>query len=291
MYVGSKQPIMFERWRGSKSQKFVRTLYDTSCAAKFGITLESFSALLLRLQASCPDFRKPDREFYGSLHVEDLVLAHACHLGNNAAWEILVARYEGMLHSAALTLCKSEISARELVASLFGDLFGTALDADGRRRSKLASYTGRGTLAGWLRATLAQTCIDQHRLHRRFISIDEALPLLCRWIPGPDATLGSDARLGPAVEQAIRDLAPELRFLLKAYYLDQMSLTQIGVLVGAHESTISRRLRGIARSLRRSILRSLVKEGMSMPGAQQALKSDVRYVSADIEGALIKTYD
>jgi RNA polymerase sigma-70 factor (ECF subfamily) len=70
-----------------------------------------------------------------------------------------------------------------------------------------------------------------------------------------------------------------------------MSLTQIGALVGSHESTISRRLSRITRELRRSILQSLVRDGMTMFAAQQALKSDVRDVSADIEGTLIKVCD
>jgi RNA polymerase sigma-70 factor, ECF subfamily len=286
---------MFERWRGAKSQNQVperfRVLYDTSGAANFGITLESFSALLLHIEASYVDSQKRGREFYESLQIEDLVLAHACAVGNNTAWELLVARHGSMLHSAALVLCRDEVSAREMVAVLLGDLFGTTVAADGSRRSKLGSYKGTGTLAGWLRATLAQACIDQHRLQRRFVSIDEALPLLSAEIFAPDATLCTDARLGPAVERAISALAPDDRFLLKAYYLDQMSLTQIGALVGSHESTISRRLSRITRELRRSILQSLVRDGMTMFAAQQALKSDVRDVSADIEGTLIKVCD
>ena len=37
--------------------------------------------------------------------------------------------------------------------SLYGDLYGTTT-RDGQRISKLASYTGRGSLEGWLRTVV-----------------------------------------------------------------------------------------------------------------------------------------
>jgi RNA polymerase sigma-70 factor (ECF subfamily) len=193
-----------------------------------------------------------------------------------------------MLNAAAMVLCGDEFAARELVTLLLGDLFGTTVDREGKRRSKLAFYTGRGSLAGWLRATLAQACVEQHRLHRRFISIDEALPFLAGQSAAPDANVHVDPRVGPAIELAIGGLAPESRLLIKAHYLDQMTLSEIARLMGTHESTISRRLSKVTRQLRRSILQSLVAKGMSISAARLALASDVRYVSADIEGALVR---
>lgn len=245
--------------------------------------------MLLQIGAShrLPDVTRDQREFYSNLQLNDLVLARACSEGSDAAWECFVATYRDMLQSAALSLCRDAPAGQELVASLLGDLFGTAVDRNGRRRSKLASYTGRGTLAGWLRATLAQTWVDQHRAQRRYLSLEEALPILSSRLSVPE-TISSDPRLGPAIEHALRELGPESRFLLKAYYLDEIPLARIGTMLGAHESTISRRISKVTSRLRNSILKLLIREGMSVAAARGALRSDVRVISADVHGTLLQ---
>jgi RNA polymerase sigma-70 factor (ECF subfamily) len=54
----------------------------------------------------------------------------------------------------------------KLAGSLYGDLFGLK-ERDGLRRSPLESYSGRGSLMGWLRTTLAQRHVDRHRKTKR----------------------------------------------------------------------------------------------------------------------------
>lgn len=264
-----------------------KTFYNSCDAADFGMSLEYFSDLLLHAEAAYPDRSTCGTRFFETLQIRDLVLAHACAAGSEAAWDRFLAQYGPVLHTAAAVLCGDEITAREVVTLLLGDLFGTTVDATGKRRSKLSFYLGRGSLAAWLRATLAQACIDQHRLQRRFISTD-ALPFLADERAVTDANVRVDPRVGPAVEAAIQKLAPEWRLLLKAHYLDQMTLAEIAKLMGTHESTISRRLGRVTRQLRRSILWSLVEQGMSVSAAHQALASDVRHISVDIEGALVR---
>ena len=67
---------------------------------------------------------------------------------------------------------KEASAARELADSIYADLYGTTL-RDGVRVSKLASYTGRGSLEGWLRTVLAQEYVNRYRRGRRLISLDE----------------------------------------------------------------------------------------------------------------------
>lgn len=264
-----------------------RTLYDSSDAAGLGMSLACFSDLLLQVEATYPGRPTRGLQFFQTLQIRDLVLAHACAAGNEAAWDRFFTQYGPVLHQAAAILCGDEIIAREAVTLLIGDLFGTTVDAAGKRRSKLTSYSGRGSLAAWLRATLAQACIDQHRVRRRFISMD-VLPFLVDQRAVTDGNVPVDPRVGSAVETAIRALAPEKRLLLKAHYLDQMTLAEIAKLMGMHESTISRRLGRVTRQLRRSILECLVKQGLSVSAALEALGSDVRQVPVDIEGALVR---
>lgn len=98
-----------------------------------------------------------------------------------------------------------------------------------------------------------------------------------------------DPRLEPAVEEALRELGPESRFLLKAHYLDRITFAQIGMMLEVHESTVSRRISQLTICLRRSVLRILRKRGMSMAAAQEALNTDVRQISVDVRRQLLQT--
>jgi len=66
---------------------------------------------------------------------------------------------------------------------------------------------------------------------------------------------------------AIRRLAPPDRLRLSAYYLQRLTLAQIGRLTGEHEATVSRRLDRIRRDLRSAVER-LLRETHHLGDAQ-----------------------
>jgi RNA polymerase sigma-70 factor (ECF subfamily) len=70
--------------------------------------------------------------------------------------------------------------------------------------------------------------------------------------------------------------------VLASYYLDDRTLTEIGKLVGVHESTISRRLEKLLKGLRKQVIAGLVARGMNRHQAEEALESDVRYLQVDV---------
>jgi RNA polymerase sigma-70 factor (ECF subfamily) len=74
--------------------------------------------------------------------------------------------------------------------------------------------------------------------------------------------------------------------VLSAYYLDDRTLAEIARMLGVHESTISRKLDKLAKSLRRQIVAALTKDGMSRRQAEEALDVDVRDLQVDIRRSL-----
>ena len=74
--------------------------------------------------------------------------------------------------------------------------------------------------------------------------------------------------------------------ILSAYYLDGRTLAEIARILGVHESTISRKLDKLARSLRKQIVASLGRQGMSRRQAEEALEVDVRDLQVDIRRSL-----
>jgi len=97
------------------------------------------------------------------------------------------------------------------------------------RPPRVAAYSGRGSLGGWVRvATL--------RLARELAHRDRRM----QGEPSRDVPAQNDLELdylkaayGPAVNRALREalesVKPEWRALLKMHYLDGLTLPQVGV--------------------------------------------------------------
>ena len=258
------------------------------CDLELGLTAEEFAAILREICSRylAPDATEAEQErFCRGLQLEDLALARACAKGNETAWDRFVARYKTKLHEAALAITKEQSAARELADSLYGELFGT-LQTSGGRVSKFASYSGRGSLEGWLRTLLAQAYVNQIRRERRLVAFDERIESTAATSPyAPHAT---DARIAQAIHDALGQVPAEERFVLASYYLDNRTLADTGRMIGAHESTVSRRLDKITRGLRKQILRALRERGMSAREAQEAMDCDVRDLAVDVRSKLLR---
>ena len=267
----------------------ISELYARSKAESYGLSREQFAGILRSIAekyaAGASDVEL--RALYASLHAEELALARACAAGHDAAWEIFLTRYREKLYDAAHAITRDDASARELADSIYADLYGMRAREGGERASKLESYTGRGSLEGWLRTVLSQEFVNRYRAGRRTVSLEEREEE-GHQLPSPprEETPAPDPRLETAIDGALSGLAAEDRFILAAYYLDGRTLAQVARMLGVHESTISRKLEKIASGLRKKILENLVRAGMTRRQAEEALDVDVRDVSLDIRSRL-----
>ena len=249
---------------------------------QFGVVLNEVAAKYLPADASA----RQTAELYASLRVEELALARACAAGQERAWEVFMARYREKLYDIAAYIAKESSAARELADSLYADLYGTTT-RDGQRVSKLASYTGRGSLEGWLRTVMAQEFVNRFRRQRRLVSLDEESEdgaQFAATVPEPAAVV--DPRVEGATDDVLSRLAAEDRFILASYYLDGRTLAEIARTLAVHESTISRKLDKLAKAVRKQIVAALEREGMSRRQAEEALEVDVRDLQVNIRGRL-----
>ena len=264
-------------------------LYAKSAGEKVGLTRESFAAILREVGGKYVTPATPQSEvriLLLALRVEELALARACAAGNNFAWELFLTRYREKLYLAALGIAREESAARDLADTLYADLYGTT-SRDGQRVSKLASFTGRGSLEGWLRTVLSQEYVNRYRRTKRLVSLDEESDEGAQFsAPEPERTTPADPRLALATDEALAFLDGEDRIILSAYYLDGRTLAEIARMLGVHESTISRKLDKMTKSLRKQILSGLTRRGMSRRQAEEAMEVDVRDLQMDIRGKL-----
>ncbi len=231
------------------------------------------------------DSNPGDREcaaFYRSLHLAELALAQACALGNESAWERFLTLYRAPLTQAGATITGSAALGAELADSIYADIYGLR-QVQGERQSPLASYSGRGSLQGWLRATLAQRYRDHLRRTRREVELQN-FDGPVRESPTPH---GAELPLlAAAVAKALVDLPPGDRYLLAAHFLDRQTLLQIARTLGVHEATISRRTKRLVKEIRKRLLRNLTAGGLSKAAAYEALGADPRDVEINLRALL-----
>jgi RNA polymerase sigma-70 factor (ECF subfamily) len=264
-------------------------LHAKAGCEKIGLTRESLGSILCEIGAKHATVATSEAElraFFLTLRIDELALARACAAGDNSAWEIFLTRYREKLYLSALRIAREDSAARELADTLYADLYGTTT-RDGERVSKLASYTGRGSLEGWLRTVLSQEYVNRYRKTKRLVSLDEESEEGIQFqAPDPEPATLADHRLVQATDGALAFLSAEDRLLLSAYYLDGRTLAEIARMLGVHESTISRKLDKLATALRKQILADLMRRGMSRRQAEEALEVDVRDVQVNIATSL-----
>ena len=272
-------------------ENLIHELWLLADAETCGLTLEEFGPTLAsvgtKLNYGLPHGTIPDpaqkATFLRSLRVSELALAHSCALGREVAWQRFLGLYRGPIVAAAVAITGSDTLGRDLADSLYVELYGLR-QLEGPRRSPLAAYSGRGSLLGWLRTTLAQRHVDHHRRTRRetpLDNVDVAAP-----IAAPEPVPAELSRLSEAVARTLQGLAPEDRFLLSCYFLDRQTLTQISRTVRVHEATISRRLKRLLSDLRKQLLHNLQSGGLSKRAAEEALGADPRDLEINLRSLL-----
>ena len=285
----------------------IHELWLAAEAEACGLTHEELSAALAAIATKYHYNQPPETHptpaqqiaFYRALRLSELALAQACALGREPAWQRFLSLYRASLTQAAIAIAGSATLGHDLADSLYAELFGLSSKdgeigvPDGRslpggvkRRSPLASYSGRGSLLGWLRTTLAQRHIDHHRRTYRETPLNDldtaATPPAATPLP---AEL---THLTQAIARTLETLAPEDRFLLAAYFLDQQTLLQISRLLHVHEATVSRKLKRLTADLRKQLLRNLQSTGLSKRAAEEALGTDPRDLELNLR-ALLQT--
>lgn len=284
-----KHDVQSVRELSARLESSMAELYQKSRGAEFGLSREDFDAVLYAVAAKYlpADATQNDvRELYASLRVEELALARACAAGQERAWEAFLTRYREKLYDLAGYITKESSAARELAGSIYAELYGTTT-RDRQRISKLASYTGRGSLEGWLRTVMAQEHVNRFRRQRRLLSLDEEAEEGVQFAaPEAEPVASIDPRVESATDEVLAALPAEDRFVLASYFLDGRTLAEIAWSLGVHESTISRKLDKLAKSLRKQILAALGRCGMSRRQAQEALEVDVRDLRVNIRSRL-----
>jgi RNA polymerase sigma-70 factor (ECF subfamily) len=281
----------------------VTKLHARAACALWGLPPEAFAEVLRRSAEKRFGGSPPDPgaiEIYlNSLHLEDLALACACSAGIESAWEFFISHFRQDLRHAASAMLRGsgrpdDARAEELADSLYAELYGVRSSADGKRKSLFEYFHGRSKLSTWLRAVLAQRQVDMFRASGKTVSLDaeiedEAPRELADRTESVPADPDREKYLGRfdrALSAAFANLTPRERMILSCYYVDQLTLAEIGRMLREHESTVSRQLERLRRALRESVTQALQCEMPACNGRAAEPALDMAQVELAFEYAM-----
>ena len=242
-------------------------------------------------------------KFIDDMQADDLCLIIACERGDEKAWTDLVERFTATVRSAARSASSNEDAAEDLAQSIWAELYGLRARKDGMPASKLAYYSGRGSLAGWLRAVVAQLAVDTFRKQSRLVQTEEDTDLerlarvaegqpIVAGIPTPEESISNrfaQTDMQHALHNAVQELAAEDRLLVKLYYFDNLRLREAGAVLGVHEATASRRLTRIQTDLRKRVTKILVDErGWTTAETERSFAEVAQHLDTDLESLFMK---
>jgi len=243
-------------------------------------------------------------KFIDELQADDLCLIVACERGDEKAWSELVERFTPAVRSAARSASSNEDAAEDLAQSIWAELYGLRTRSDGRPASKLAYYSGRGSLAGWLRAVVAQLAVDVFRKQSKLVQTEEDADLdrlahevhvgdgqpALAGMQNPEESMSNRfarTEMQQALSRSVQELNAEDRLLVKLYYFDNLRLREAGAVLGVHEATASRRLTRIQTDLRKRVSEILVAErGWTKAEAERSFSEVGQQLDTDVEALL-----
>jgi RNA polymerase sigma-70 factor (ECF subfamily) len=197
----------------------------------------------------------------GELHAGDLYLACACTLGVARA----VEEFDRAFMPKIGAFVASVDSAPSFVEEVRQQLRDKLLVAPAGGAPKIADYSGRGPLGGWVRVSAVRAAIDLQRRRRAALNVEGGFAETAAQAIDPEMALIKaryEGEFAHAIRHALAQLSARERNVLYLHYVDGWSIDRIGAQYKTHRATAARWLgrtreklldlvhRGIAERLR-----------------------------------------
>lgn len=236
-----------------EAEEAIAAIY-ARCAAEqpnFGVSIDVFRASLQKtvdkfLLSTGPASSAEICDLVNQIQADELLMAIACAAGNERAWWEFDQQHRAYLERVARHLAKTEADAQEVIDTVYVELYGTRV-VDGERVSKFSTYSGRGSLRGWLRTVVWHSLVDLHRASHEEVSLDEITETIgegAAHATFAEAAPGGEAEMidhiareryrkstVTAIGNAFTALDDHERLLLLYYHVENLKLREIARLV------------------------------------------------------------
>jgi RNA polymerase sigma-70 factor (ECF subfamily) len=226
--------------------------------------------------------RQPIAAALARLHGTDLFLACACVQGDDAAIGVFERDFLGPAAAALVRAGEAPADVDDASQALRERLFVTGC--------KIRDYSGRGSLSGWTRISLARQHTSLQRSNRRpaplagdegveFVRLDPDLAVLRRRYA---------STFQGAFQDAFGRLTPEQRTILRLHFVEGLNLDRMAPMLNMSRATAGRRMLDAKRALLESILTLVGERLEATPSEVESLLTVVRSTLYGSLGALLR---
>lgn len=228
--------------------------------------------------------RAPDQteplEALRAMHTTDLYLACACARGDAKA----IARFEALVLPSAEPAIARIDRDREFVSELLHEVRVRLLVDGEDGPARIRAYLGRGPLTSWVQVVAMRAAYSAKRAAPKAVP-EDADELAVLPYDGDDAELSRiraefAAPFARAFGQALADLPPRERNVLRLYLLEGVSSEAIGRIYRVHRATVARWIASIHETLLRETKKRLTRD-LGLSGRE--LESLMRVLSSKLE--------
>jgi RNA polymerase sigma-70 factor, ECF subfamily len=220
------------------------------------------------------------RHYSPELNVVELYLACACGRGDARA---IAAFDRSYLTDVARAVRQVDSADPDDVLQRVREQLFVRADPE----PLIARYAGRGSLRGWVRSIAVRTALKQLQRNARTIPVDDQVFL--EFAAGADEPALEPFKqryrdeLRAAFHAAVAELTVRQRNLLRQYYLDGLTIDDLGAFYRVHRATAARWLTELREALLAGVVRAL-ESALALDGDE--LRSMIRLVSSQLELSL-----
>ena len=172
----------------------------------------------------------------------DLRTIAACQQGDRAALRVLFEEYKDRVYSIALySMSGDEMAAADVTQQVFLKLM-----------TRINQFRGDSEFATWLYRLVINTCHDERRKGRRFVSLADTFLDTQAAGESPRAQYARK-ELSGRVQSAIAELKPKLRWPILLKYVDGLSYEEMAGVLGCSKGTVASRLNRAHKALGRRL--------------------------------------
>ncbi|MDB6016429.1 MAG: polymerase subunit sigma-24 [Pedosphaera sp.] len=166
-----------------------------------------------------------------------------CQQGDHEAFELLIKRYQHMIHSLTFRMTGSVAEAEDLAQDTFIQAF-----------RQIGGYRAEARLSSWLYRIAVNLCLNwQKRQHRRE-------RLYSDWSQQQELSNHPDHRRNQQIQDALLKLSPKQRAAIILTTYDGLNHAEAARALGCSETTISWRLFAARAKLKRLLSNVHFKE-------------------------------
>jgi len=166
----------------------------------------------------------------------------ACQRGDREALRLLFEEYKDRVYSIAIYSLSGDVTAAaDVTQQVFLKLM-----------TRINQFRGDAEFATWLYRLVVNTCHDEHRKRRRFVSLADTFLKARAGGESPRAKYARKEASG-RVQSAIGELKPKLRWPILLKYVEDMSYEEIATVLGCSKGTVASRLNRAHKALARRL--------------------------------------